>query len=194
MNQNEKDEVKSKNSNKVAKVANIIVDIAIGVMGVYLVGMLSGFWFLNYTKGVSMKPNMNNGELSLSTNYKVGKSNIHRGEVVVVDRGEELWVKRVIGVPGDEINIVDGDVYLNQKLIDETKYAVGTSEIVYMGDGNISFPYRLNEKEYFVMGDNRVESYDSRYVGAIKEENIKGKVRFVFSFKPRVLKSEIELD
>ena len=81
------------------------------------------------------------------------------------------FVKRVIGVPGDEVEIRRGTVYLNGKELKEPSIDHDTSTIS---------PVRLAEKEYFVMGDNRSSSNDSRTWGPVPEDHVLGKVWFVY--------------
>ena len=84
--------------------------------------------------------------------------------------GNINYVKRVIGLPGDTVSIIAGEVYINNQKLEEpyvTPKRVNAKE--YMA------PITLGEEDYFVMGDNRSNSRDSRYVGAIKREQIVGK-------------------
>ena len=81
------------------------------------------------------------------------------------------FVKRVIGVPGDEVEVRRGTVYLNGEELKEPGIDHDTS--------NIS-PIRLAEKEYFVMGDNRGSSIDSRTWGPVPEDHIFGKMLFIY--------------
>ncbi len=87
-------------------------------------------------------------------------------------QGDEIGsrlVKRIIGVPGDQIDIRDGNVYINGALYDES-YVVGET-----APFQTTFPITIPEHEYFVMGDNRENSMDSRDFGLIDQTEIEGK-------------------
>jgi len=89
-------------------------------------------------------------------------------------------VKRIIGMPGDSIDIdAQGNVLVNGVLLEEDYVTSAT----LIRDGDISFPVQLGEDEYFVMGDNRAISYDSREIGPIKIEDIDGRVIFVVRYR-----------
>lgn len=84
-------------------------------------------------------------------------------------------VKRVIGVPGDEIDIKDGYVYLNGNMLEEA-YTKGDTYI-----GNLHFPIKVEEDTLFVLGDNREISRDSRDFGLININQVEGKAVFRLS-------------
>ena len=112
----------------------------------------------------------------------VGKSDVSRpfrppkfGEIIVFrfpGDPERDFVKRVIGLPGDEVEVVDGMVMVNGATYNEPYL-----KEVYPYNME---PQSLNEREYFVMGDNRAHSNDSRNWGPVPEENVVGKVWLIY--------------
>lgn len=101
-----------------------------------------------------------------------------RGEIVVFNGPDEKkWIKRVIGLPGETIDIREGNIYVNDVLLDETSYLTEThiSSLNPVVVSEVSFPYTIPPEHYFLLGDNRLESYDCRYFGAVSEKEITGK-------------------
>ena len=122
--------------------------------------------------GDSMKNTLKNGDILLL--YKLGS--INRLDIIVLDeeKDNEKIIKRVIGLPGETVAIKKGKIYINDKVIDDD-YAYGETT-----DYN---KVTLKDDEYFILGDNRLISKDSRYFGPIKKSEIKGKIVFrVFPF------------
>lgn len=117
--------------------------------------------------GDSMKNTLKNGDILLL--YKL--SSIDRFDIIVLDeeKDNEKIIKRVIGLPGETVAIKKGKIYINDKLIDD-EYAYGETS-----DYN---KVTLRDDEYFILGDNRLISKDSRYFGPIKDNEIKGKIVF----------------
>lgn len=95
------------------------------------------------------------------------------GDIVAIDRpnGEE-YVKRIVAVAGDSVNIQDGKVYVNGT---EENFdgPIGMTE---EKSGKITYPLTVGDKEVFVLGDNREISKDSREIGTVKLSDIKGKI------------------
>lgn len=101
-----------------------------------------------------------------------------RGEMVVFNGpDEEKWIKRVIGLPGEVIDIQDGNIYINGDYLDESTYLLenGISMLNPILETVVTYPYTIPQGHYFLLGDNRLESYDCRYIGAIQEEEITGR-------------------
>lgn len=115
----------------------------------------------------SMKNTLKNGDILLL--YKL--SSIDRFDIIVLDeeKDNEKIIKRVIGLPGETVAIKKGKIYINDKVIDD-EYAYGETS-----DYN---KVTLRDDEYFILGDNRLISKDSRYFGPIKDNEIKGKIVF----------------
>ena len=123
-------------------------------------------------EGKSMEPTLVNGDIVLLTKTK----QFDRGELCGFSWNNKLLIKRVIGVSGDWIEIdTDGVVYLNGEPLDEP-YA----ERLAVGECDLEFPYQVPQEEYFVLGDMRENSIDSRntVIGCITRNQIVGKVFF----------------
>ena len=113
--------------------------------------------------GDSMNNTLHNGDLMLLKKYE--KNSIKRDDIVVFTRGKEKLIKRVIALPNEKIKCVSGIIYVNNEEYDN-KYANGeTKDFQEITVGN---------DEYFVMGDNRGNSLDSRFFGPIKKDVIQG--------------------
>lgn len=88
------------------------------------------------------------------------------------EESKDRLVKRVIGTPGDVVDIIDGCVYINGELLDEP-YAKGVTI-----KGSFNLPVKVGDNQLFVMGDNREHSFDSRDFGLIDISHVEGKVVF----------------
>lgn len=129
-------------------------------------------------EGTSMEPTLSNGDIVLlakTTNFK-------RGELCGFTWNNKLLIKRVIGLPGDWIEIdSDGTIYLNGDKLDEP-YVQQKS----LGECDLEFPFQIPQEQYFVIGDMRESSIDSRntVIGCIPKDQIVGKVFFrIWPFK-----------
>jgi signal peptidase I len=129
--------------------------------------------------GTSMLPTLHNSDRVAVEKISLKASKIKRGEIVIFDPGEKgrgIYIKRVIGIPGDTVEIKEGLVYVNGKQVIENYLKPGTYT-----EGDIK--QQIAVGEIFVLGDNREVSEDSRYIGPIPIENLKGHAVFrIFPF------------
>ena len=129
-------------------------------------------------EGTSMKPTLSNGDIVLLTKT----TRFERGDLCAFTWNNKLLVKRVVGLPGDWIEIdTDGTVYLNGDKLDEPYV-----QQMALGECDLEFPFQVPQEQYFVIGDMRESSIDSRnsLIGCIPKDQIVGKVFFrVWPFK-----------
>ena len=115
--------------------------------------------------GVSMSPTLENNEILILN--KVDKS-YNRFDVIVFNYNNEKLVKRIIGLPGETIKVKDNKLYINNKYINE--------EFTHRLTDDYEYERVIPSNTYFVMGDNRSNSLDSRFIGPINKQNIEGTV------------------
>ncbi|MGB4627819.1 MAG: signal peptidase I [Erysipelotrichaceae bacterium] len=139
----------------------IIIVIAVVLIRTYIITPVTVY-------GPSMETTLYSNDIMLL--YKFNKNNIKRYDIVVFKYGNDRLIKRVIGLPGDTIKCLDGKIYINNEE-KSNEYGYGS---------NLQFSQiTLKEDEYFVMGDNRENSLDSRYFGPVTSEQILGTTDFI---------------
>lgn len=109
---------------------------------------------------------------------------VERGDVIVFrfpgDRSKD-YIKRVIGLPGDKVEMRERVVYINDEKLEDPYGVYKGSVYGEESDKNVNFgPYTVKEGSVFVMGDNRDRSYDSRYWGPVPIYDIKGKAVIIY--------------
>lgn len=132
-----------------------------------------------FVRGQSMDPNFENGDYLIIDEISYRLREPVRGEVIVFKFPHDTsqrFIKRIIGLPGETIEVKDGQIKIYKegsevKILNESKYL---DNLMTLGNVKIE----LSGNEYFVMGDNRDFSYDSRRFGAVEEDYIIGKVVF----------------
>lgn len=133
-------------------------------------------------KGSSMEPNFHDGEYLLSDKITYRLREPERGDVIVFEapgtNGDE-FIKRIIGVPGDRVSVRNGKVYVNNTLLEEsyipTELTTTAGAFLKEG-GEVTVPTEY----YFVLGDNRPFSSDSRAWGLVGKEKITGRAWFIY--------------
>lgn len=161
---------KEKEEEKKNKLENIVLII----LCILLIGTYYHFFMNLSVPTESMVPTIHSGDKLIATKFNTDK--ISRKDIIVFyspDSPDELYIKRAIGLPGEIVKVEQGNVYINGKKLDEPyiKEKMDTD-----GDGEWAIP----EGCYFVMGDNRNDSWDSRFWDHtfVEEENIVAKSFF----------------
>jgi signal peptidase I len=134
-------------------------------------------------KGESMFPNFLNQQYVLTNLISLRFSDPKLGEVIVFKAPtdtEKDFIKRVIGIPGDTVEVKSGQTYLNGKLLDESSYLDPTVKTFGGAFLKEAIPVKVPEGEYFVMGDNRLYSSDSREWGFVRKDLIIGRSFIVY--------------
>ena len=153
--------------NKRAIIKEILVYglLLLGVLGIklYVVSPIR-------VNGNSMYKTLHDNDIMILNEIIYRFNDIKRLDIVVIKVEDEYLIKRVIGLPGESIKCEDGKIYIDGKILVD-KYANGITSDV---DEII-----LSKDEYFVLGDNRENSIDSRNYGAFNRKQIKGKASFI---------------
>ena len=132
--------------------------------------------------GDSMSPILGNGDVTLVNRIVYDATAPKRGDIIVFKpKGNEnshYYIKRIIGLPGETVQILEGEIYIDGEKLEED---YGVSEIT--DPGIAAEEIELAGDEFFVLGDDRENSEDSRMadVGAVKRSYIYGKVWFIVS-------------
>lgn len=181
-----------------------IVPIAIGLLLALLIKQFA-FQFVR-VDGPSMQPNLQNNERVVC----LKQAKMHRGSVVVFDANgvdpqvsvKTEYVKRVIGLPGDTVEAKNGNLYVNGKKVDqsyisksERSSGTGTWTLHSISQENSwvlhNGAYKVPKGEYFVLGDHRSVSNDSRYWGFVPKSKIVGVVKVGFWNRTQPAKNNI---
>jgi len=159
--------------NYLVLVMKVLTDIVV-VAGVALF-LFVYFGNTAVVSGYSMDNTLTNNDVVLINKFTYAISKIERFDVIVYGTDSGKYVKRIIGMPGERIKIENGKVYIDGKVL---RNDIGGDAILSAGVAESEI--LLGEDEYFVLGDNRNNSEDSRFttVGNIKRENIIGKAWF----------------
>lgn len=124
--------------------------------------------------GRSMIPTLHNNDRIAVEKISLYRHSFKRGQIIIFDSGKKeqsIYIKRLIGLPGDKVEISNGLVYVNDELLKEDYLKPGTYT-------DIDLKLTVPEGKVFVLGDNREVSEDSRYLGPIDISKLKGRAIF----------------
>ncbi|CRK82052.1 signal peptidase I [Neobacillus massiliamazoniensis] len=141
------------------------------------------FLFSPYiVEGASMEPTLHNQEKIMVNKFNL-TDRFNRGEIIIIKGKEENYVKRIIGLPGDKVEVKNDKLYINGVFFEESYLSQNRKLAEQMGSkltGDFG-PITVPKNKFFVMGDNRLYSKDSRNgLGYIQKEDIVGQSEFVF--------------
>ncbi|KKP40710.1 signal peptidase I [Candidatus Woesebacteria bacterium GWC2_33_12] len=155
-----------------------ILEVIVLAVGIFLIVYLL-ILRPHKIKGQSMHPNFPDGEYLLTEKVNYYRHDPQRGDVVVFKPpiSEDEFIKRIIGLPGDNISVLNGKVFLNNQELIEDYIKVDTLSGAFLSEGE---NYTVPDGNYFVMGDNRPHSSDSRAWGPITKKVITGKAWLIY--------------
>ena len=155
---------------KEMRIQRLIITVQLLAIIIVVVLLFYAFMGISTVSGESMYPTLHDKDVVV---YKRRTTEYKPGDIIAVRRpdGEE-YVKRIIAVPGDTVNLQNGNVYVNgEKVV--TEAALGKTEAK---SDEMTYPLVVGDKEFFVLGDNREISRDSREIGTISQSDIKGRI------------------
>ena len=147
--------------------------VVAGLLQIGSLALLTYLCLFNFSvvRGSSMAPRIHDGDRILIDHFSYMFAEVHRGDIVVLKYPLDPsvdYIKRVIGLPGDEILLEDGRVWVNGDLVDEP--------YVDVPDNMTRMRVRVKPAHFFVLGDNRRRSCDSREFGLVPKDYVRGKV------------------
>lgn len=125
--------------------------------------------------GTSMEPNLKDGDIMIMNEIGYYLNGVNRFDIVVVNTNDEKIIKRIIGLPGEKVEYKDNKLYINDKEIVENFKHGETNDFSLLELGIETIP----QNHYFVVGDNRGNSKDSRSIGVINKDRIVGKANLI---------------
>lgn len=164
--------------NRILLGAGIVFDLGKWViLSVVILVLINKFWVTIFVvDGMSMETYLHDKEIVLLSKNSYTSHDPKRGDIVVVnypgDPAHKKYVKRVIGLSGEKISIRSSQVYINDIVLPE----------YYLSDNTLTEPdgeWKLSAKEFFLMGDNRPNSNDSRVFGSVEKRFFVGKATMI---------------
>ena len=120
--------------------------------------------------GTSMENTLHDNDFMIINKIGIKINPIKRFDIVVIERPDDKLIKRIIGLPGETVEYKNNKLYINGKEVTDN---YGKNETSDFG------PIKLEDNQYYVLGDNRTVSIDSRYIGPINKNKILGKANLI---------------
>jgi len=166
------------------KITKEILDLLKTLLFSFLIFLiLTNFFIIPVrVEGSSMFPTLQDGERGFSSVFNIKNREIERFQIVTVTIDDKMLVKRVIGLPNDLVEVKDEQLYINGEALKQSFLNQEYFEEIMRSQGYFTndLKIQLGENEYFLMGDNRVNSRDSRYYGPFDRDSISSVGVFVF--------------
>lgn len=157
------------------KSRNIRIGKGLIVWGAVLVAILavrlSGLLTVNIVSGESMVPTYGDNDIVIGSALPVWTGKLERGDIVTAKTDQYEIIKRVVGLPGETIRISEGKVYINDEELSEEYLGEDYQDLTTYEEDFV-----LGPDQYFIMGDNRNNSKDSRFYGPFSVEDIRSEV------------------
>lgn len=166
-----KNEEEIKETNKIHTIKDTFRELIPYVLVIIVVVLIRTFLVTPIkVNGTSMVDTLQHGDTMILNKIGMKINGIKRFDIVVIKTSDSYLIKRVIGLPGETIEYKDGKLYINDKEYKDPYYK----------DNTLDFEKtKIPEGYYFVMGDNRGNSIDSRIIGSIKKEDILGTTKLI---------------
>ena len=158
------------------KVISFIKEIGIYIIIIILVIIIKTYVVSPIrVNGTSMYPTLHDKDIMILDKISYRFKEIERFDIVVIEYEGDFLIKRVIGLPGEKIEYKNNKLYVNDKLIEEkfSKEDIENFKLSEIGSKKVP------DDSYFVVGDNRANSKDSRSIGFISKNQIMGKSHFI---------------
>lgn len=153
------------------KIKNGLVELIPYVAIIIIVLLVKQFLFTTViVHGASMENTLHDRDIMFLDKIGTKLFGINRFDIVVVDTDNNKIIKRVIGLPGETVEYRDNKLYINGKELEDNHSSKYTSDFG---------PITLDNNSYYVLGDNRTNSVDSRMIGSISKSEIIGHARFI---------------
>ena len=151
------------------------VDIASMIIIILIIVLIKNFVFTNVmVHGVSMYDTLHDKDIMVLNIIGPKLNGYKRFDIVVIKTKDTKIIKRVIGLPGETVEYKDNQLYINGKKVKDNHGTYKTDDIEKV---------KLGKDEYYVLGDNRTDSADSRVIGPIKKSKMMGKASLtIFPF------------